>query len=100
MANYQLIRVAMILSFVFVVILGSATYGYSLKRKVFVTSFPILIYGIAIAILFSFYYLPDVYNEIINYESEKEISKIYSALNILSAEVSYVLLIFNHGLCL
>lgn len=96
MANYQLVQVAMISSFVFVVILGTATYGYSLKKKFFVTSFPILIYGIAVAILFSFYYLPEVYSEVINYENEKDISKIYTALNILSAEVSYVVLIFYH----
>lgn len=86
----------MISSFGFVMFLGIAPYGYSFKRKIFIPYVPLLIYGIAISIIFSAYYLPEVYNEFLNYEDERDISKIYSAMNILSAVVSYVVLIAYH----
>lgn len=94
--GYQLVHIAMISTFGFVIILGIATYGYSFKRKVFVPYLPILVYGIAITILFSVVYLPEVYNEIVSHEEGKDISKIYSGINILSAEVAYVVMIAYH----
>lgn len=97
MGNYKLIFIAIFTSFTFVVILGIANYGYSFKRKKFVHSLPVFIYAIAVATLFSIYYLPQIYNEIINFEDERDISKIYPVLNILSAEVSFMVLFYYHS---
>lgn len=96
MVNYKLVQVAMLSSFGFVMVLGIAPYGYSFKRRLFIPYLPILIYGITIALIFSANYLPEVYTEITNYEDEKDISKIYAAMNILSAVVAYVVLIAYH----
>lgn len=96
MLNYKVLQFAMFSMFSFVMVLGIAPYGYNFKTKKFVQYFPLLIYGVTVAMFFTSSYLPEVFKIVQNYEDGNDISEIYSSMNILSAIISYVILIPYH----